>query len=343
MIQLTLEIHQGFALYIGATHTMPGRRRLGQRQAALRPGGRAAISRRARVIIFRTTFPMAPSSPLAQSAEQDAVVLKRVVVDSDAIAYRESGSGATVVLIHGMFGDGLDWEPVFAPLAQKHRVIALDLPGFGESAKPRVEYTAEFFATRLHMFLESLRIEHATLVGNSFGGILCMHYALQYPESVAGLVLIGSGGFRLWRKEDCDAALVRFSEENIRRFTPAYHELLFAQLFVKGRSPFSLRYLAKQDDKLSRSDFNEYACAVHSSIKMALEADLGNDLARIQAPVLVIHGEKDPIIPLKWAREAAAKFPHGELREVKDCGHVPQMECVPEVVDAITNFVARQG
>lgn len=254
--------------------------------------------------------------------------------------YQLGASNApALVLIHGMFGDYRDWEPVLEPLALEHRVIAVDLLGFGDSDKPRMDYTPEFYVSQLHGLLQQLEIERVTLVGNSFGGIICLHYALQYPEQVEGLVLIASGGIRLWSPIDCELARERFSEANIRRFTPAYQQRLFAPLFVKGRSVISERYLAKQEAKLFRPDFPDFAYAAHSAIKMALASELFDELPRIQAPVLMLHGENDPIIPLRWMQEAAGKFPHARLQVLKDCGHVPQLECAPEVVAAISGFV----
>ena len=110
----------------------------------------------------------------------------------------QGGEGRELVLIHGMFGDHLDWEPVLEPLSRSFRVTAPDLPGFGASPRnSRHRYDAELFVNAIREVTGGRRV---TLVGNSFGGQVAMLYALAHPECVSALVLVSSGGFRATRR-----------------------------------------------------------------------------------------------------------------------------------------------
>jgi pimeloyl-ACP methyl ester carboxylesterase len=264
-----------------------------------------------------------------------------VRVGEQDIFYYDQGEGPVLVLIHGMFGDFTDWEPILEPLSKSHRVVALDLPGFGASSKPHVEYTGEFFVAALVALLQELGISKATFVGNSLGGIVCMLFALRHPEIVENLVLIGSGGFHDWTEEERSDAQLRFRKDNLRKLSPAIHQQIFTPLFVKGVSPISVAYLRKQDAKLSRDDFEQYVHAINSSVQLALDAVLLDRLCEIKPRTLLIQGKQDQVMLLKWAQDAVQRFPCAELKVIADCGHVPQLESGPEVVRMITDFVAK--
>ena len=178
-------------------------------------------------------------------------------VHSNKIVFFDQGKGSVLVLIHGMFGDHLDWEPVLAPLAKCHRVIAVDLPGFGGSDKPARQYTAEFFVDTLHDLLLQLEVARATLVGNSFGGQIAMLYTLRHPQKVERLILVGSMGLRQFSPEEQQAAYQRLSEAVIAALTPEANELMFAPIFAKA-SENRLRYLQKQNAKLKWPDYPAY-------------------------------------------------------------------------------------
>ena len=98
--------------------------------------------------------------------------LKTVRIEGIDIQLYDRGSGEPLLLLHGMFGDCFDWEPVLEPLSRGYRVNAVDLPGFGGSGKPDVECTGEFFVRHIDALLHQLGVNKVTIVGNSLGGIL---------------------------------------------------------------------------------------------------------------------------------------------------------------------------
>src|SRR5688572_7027512 len=120
--------------------------------------------------------------------------MKYLDLHGDRVAYREAGAGEALLLIHGMAGSSATWRAVLAQLAKKYRVVAPDLLGHGESAKPRGDYSLGAFAVWLRDLLDELGITRATVVGQSLGGGVAMQFIYQHRDYCERLVLISSGG-----------------------------------------------------------------------------------------------------------------------------------------------------
>jgi pimeloyl-ACP methyl ester carboxylesterase len=260
-------------------------------------------------------------------------------IGAEEICYYDRGQGSPVVLIHGMFGDFLDWEPVLEPLAASHRVIAVDLPGFGGSSKSRREYSAEFFVSTLHHFFQQLQLREFTLAGNSFGGQIAILYALHHPELVSKLLLVNSGGFRKHTAEEKALIEPRFSEDILAALTPGINALLFSGVFTQP-SETSVRYLAKQNSKLRWADYPAYAHVLSQSIRLSLSTYLVERLPELQCPTLLVWGEKDQVLPVAHAELALTQLRRGELKVIAGCGHAPQLECPAEFLRSIQPFLS---
>ncbi|MGB8012008.1 MAG: alpha/beta hydrolase [Terriglobales bacterium] len=259
---------------------------------------------------------------------------------AEEICVYDAGQGAAVVLIHGMFGDFLDWEPVLAPLSRSRRVIALDLPGFGSSSKPRREYTADFVLSTLSELLHDLSIDQATLVGNSFGGQIAILYALAHPEAVAKMVLVNSGGFQRFTPDEIAFTESRFNEAALAALTPEINALLFSPVFVHS-SATSAAYLQRQNAKLTRADFPAYAYAIASNIRLSLATYLIDRLPEIACSTLLIWGEQDIVLPLSLAKLALPRLRQGEIAVIPGCGHAPQLECPQQFMASLTPFLEK--
>src|SRR6202521_1546799 len=120
--------------------------------------------------------------------------LRFLELHGDRVAYRDEGSGEALLLIHGMAGSSETWRAVLPQLAKKYRVIAPDLLGHGQSAKPRGDYSLGAFAVSLRDLLDELGIARATVVGQSLGGGVAMQFTYQPRDYCQRLVLISSGG-----------------------------------------------------------------------------------------------------------------------------------------------------
>jgi len=251
--------------------------------------------------------------------------VKRQNAGGVEIRYFEDGSGPDLVLLHGMFGDYLDWEPVLGRLAERFHVVAPDLPGFGESEKPDVAYSGEFFVEMLDEFFAALGLKEVVLGGNSFGGQIAMLYALRHAEKVSQLVLVDSGGFREVPEGERAMARTILSRENLLKMPAAMIPLIFSKVFVK-ESGEKERYLAKQTAKLKAGDYAEYVRALVRSIDLSMATNLLEELPKIKCPVLLISGKEDSVVPPEQAEEAARRLPQAILIMMEKCGHMPQME-----------------
>jgi pimeloyl-ACP methyl ester carboxylesterase len=266
---------------------------------------------------------------------------KQLDVGGLRINYYEDGSGPDLVLMHGMFGDYLDWEPVLGLLARRFHVVALDLPGFGESGKPDVAYTGEFFVEKLDGIVVELGLKEIILAGNSFGGQIAMLYARRHPEKVSQLVLVDSGGFREVPEAERVMARTILSRENLLGMPAAMIPLIFSKVFAK-ESAEKERYMAKQTAKLKAADYPEYVRAVVQSIELSMATNLLGELPKIACPVLLLSGKEDSVVPPEQAEEAARRLPQATLQIMEGCGHMPQMEEPEEFARRVAEHIFKK-
>src|SRR4051795_5294693 len=130
----------------------------------------------------------------AMASEFEAAELQEIRLHGHRVAYRMAGEGPAILLIHGITSNSDTWDRVFGLLAEDHTVIAPDLIGHGESAKPRGDYSMGAYASGLRDLCAALDIDSATFVGHSLGGGIAMQMAYQFPERCERLVLVSSGG-----------------------------------------------------------------------------------------------------------------------------------------------------
>src|SRR3954465_257826 len=119
---------------------------------------------------------------------------REITLHGHRVTYTEAGSGPLVLLLHGIAGSGHTWDAVVPRLAERAHVIAPDLLGHGESAKPRGDYSLGAYASGVRDLLAALGHDSATIVGHSLGGGVAMQFAYQFPERCDRLVLVASGG-----------------------------------------------------------------------------------------------------------------------------------------------------
>src|SRR4051794_12091098 len=135
-----------------------------------------------------------PTGAEARRLPPEDFALKETTLHGHRVAYRSAGSGPAIVLVHGITSTSATWERVMPYLATRFTVIAPDLLGHGESAKPRGDYSLGAYASGVRDLMVTLGQESATLVGHSLGGGVVMQLAYQFPERCERLVLVDSGG-----------------------------------------------------------------------------------------------------------------------------------------------------
>ena len=265
-----------------------------------------------------------------------------VETDVGRLSYLEAGQGEPVVCIHGLGGTKASFMTTVAALSEERRVIALDLPGFGDSDKPLdAAYNAPFFANAVISLLDELEIGSARLIGNSMGGRVAIETGLLHPERVDSIVLLCPAlawlSDRRWRWL-LQAPLPKLgliqpapkviTDRIIRNLVPGakegwtaagVDEFLRSFLTPKGRVAFY------------ESARNIYLDEPHG------EQGLWTRMARLSPPALFVWGVDDQLVPIGFQKHVKKALPSAE-HLVLDCGHVPQLEEPERTHEAIAEF-----
>jgi len=269
-------------------------------------------------------------------------------VDGLNLRYHTRGSsGPVLVLLHGIGRSLEDWESTLEPLGASHRVYALDLPGFGRSDKPQSGYSFAYFAGVLEGFLDALKLERVTLLGNSLGGGVALEFAFAHPERVSRLVLVDSAGFGSEVTLGLRLLTLRGVGEGLGKPTP---------LLIRGTLEgvfFDKSYVTPEREarelELARLPGAQTA---YLSVARALGTFMGGVRAEwvwsvlrrcgdLKMPTLIVWGDRDQILPVKHARVAQAHLPHAELKIFEACGHFPQLERPREFNALVLEFLNR--
>ena len=273
--------------------------------------------------------------------------LHEIVLHGHRVFYRSAGDGPVLVLIHGITSASDTWANVFPYLAERFTVIAPDLLGHGESAKPRGDYSLGAYASGIRDLLVALGHERATFVGHSLGGGIAMQLAYQFPEHCERLVLVSSGGLG----RDITLLLRAASLPGSELVLP----LLVNQRFLgAGRAVgrllgrVGLRVHTDLGEVLrghaSLSDGDARAAFVNT-LRTIVDAggqrvDASDRLYLAQAiPFLVIWGERDQIIPVEHAQDAHRLVPGSRLELFPAAGHYPHLDDPLRFVRLLTDFM----
>ena len=273
-----------------------------------------------------------------------------VVLHGHRIRFRIAGSGPPIVLVHGITGSSRHWERVVPVLAASHTVVAPDLLGHGESAKPRGDYSLGAFATGIRDLLVALELERVTIVGHSLGGGIAMQFAYQFPQRCDRMVLVDSGGLgsgvhlllRAASLPGSELVLPLLTHDRLRGLASGAAGALRRIGLDAGPD---LGEMVRGFDTLaegeSRSAFLETLRGVISPGGQKVDARDRLYLAEA-IPTLLIWGRRDPIIPVAHGIEAHRLMPGSRL-EVLDAGHFPQLEHPLDVGRLIGDLIAATG
>ena len=272
--------------------------------------------------------------------------LQQVSIHGHEVGYRRGGEGPVVLLIHGIAGSSRTWKDVLPALAAEYTVIAPDLLGHGESAKPMGDYSLGAYASGLRDFLGVLGIPSATLVGQSFGGGVAMQLAYQHPECCERLVLVGSGG------------LGREVSWLLRAFTLPGVELVMPVLFppfVRDRGNDVRHLLHRIGIRSVRMDekWRAYASLAESPNRHAFLRTLrsvidsgGQSVSALDriylaaaVPTLIVWGDQDDIIPVAHAHAAHEAIPGSHLAIIEGAAHFVHAEQPDRFVEILTEFI----
>jgi pimeloyl-ACP methyl ester carboxylesterase len=275
--------------------------------------------------------------------EGGGLVFRRVASSAGELSTMEAGAGPPVVLLHGLGATKASFLPTLGALAPRHRVIAVDLPGHGDSVKPLLaSYDPAFFARAVVALLDAAGLDHAALVGNSMGGRVALEVGLREPERVDRLVLLAPS--LAWLRDRRWAPLLRVVPPRLGFLQPAPAAVVdpIVRRLIPGANG---GWTAAGVDEFLRSylDRRGRAAFYASARNIYLEEPHGPDgfwtrLPRLDVPSLFVWGRRDPIVPLGFARHVRRALPAAQHLEL-DCGHVPQLERPVEVHRAMAAFL----
>jgi len=243
------------------------------------------------------------------------------------VYYAESGvGGPTLVLIHGSGGDHTTWGPQLAALASVATVVAVDLPGHGASSGDGRDTIAGYAAV-VRQFLTALGRGRVILGGHSMGGAIALALALDSPELLRGLVLVGTG-----------ARLRVLPElfEILARDYPAAVAFMTEHAWSPA-TPAALKDLGRKTVSATRPT------VTHGDFTACDRFDVMERIGEIRLPTLVIGGEEDVLTPPKYAEFLARKITGARLARIPRAGHFVSLEQPDEVNRAIRDFLVGLG
>jgi pimeloyl-ACP methyl ester carboxylesterase len=243
-------------------------------------------------------------------------IMTYVQTRAGRVAYRELGSGPTVLLLHANLHDRHDFDPIVKTLASRYRTVAVDWPGHGDSDRVAgVEPSAPLFADVLEDVVDGLGLSRAALIGNSVGGFAAARLAIARPESVAGLVLVNTGGFVPLNPLSRTFCRVLGTPAVFRATAP-----LFVRGYMKARTDSDRQIVERTIARARTDDGVRTGAALWRSFATP-EHDLRGRAAELSAPTLIVWGKRDIAIPLSAGRVAHDVI-RGSRLELLDTGHV---------------------
>ncbi|MFO7654672.1 MAG: alpha/beta fold hydrolase [Candidatus Krumholzibacteriia bacterium] len=276
--------------------------------------------------------------------------VERTRVRNLEVAYIDAGRGDVLLLIHGLGSNAKAWLRNIPVLAREHRVIAVDLPGYGKSSKGPYPYSLSFYAQVLTELLDEIGVPSATWVGHSMGGQIALVAALERARAVDRLVLVSPAGFERFTDGEgawmrgavtaefvCETPIRSIAENlevNFHRKPPEADFMITDRIQIRGAS-----------------DFERYCYAVSRNVGAMLDHPVYEELVHVRQPTLVLFGERDALIPNSYlhggfaedvAREGAERLPDAELIMAPDTGHFVQFEAADLTNQAILAFLRRR-
>lgn len=286
----------------------------------------------------------ATARELAPAARADAFWQPRyVTVDGLRLCYRSAGSGEPVLLLHGYRGSGRYWTAAAPELAARCRVIAPDLKGFGDSAKPRTGYSLTEHVMTLRHFLAALGLPRVTLVGHSLGGVLALRLLLDCPELVRRIVLVAT-------------PLTGTVEQNLTELAhaPAWMRLLVYRprlaRWVVGIHSQAVVRLGSDTRDLPLESIQDAVKFCWASLRETFDSCIVRENMRarlplqpLSVPALLLYGDQDDLVAPHHAQDVAALFEHSRLIVIPGAGHQLPSSHQAAFLAALTAFLAAEG
>ncbi len=255
---------------------------------------------------------------------------KQVLINNLKVNYKIAGQGPAILILHGWGGSSDSWVEVQRVLSEKgYKVIAPDFSGFGKSITPPEPWGIKEYVEIILKFAEKLGLDKFILLGHSFGGRIAVRLAREHPEKIEKLIL-------------CDSAAIKPK--------PGVKTTFIFILARVGNTILNPRYLVRFKDFtrsvfyyfLRKKDYVKANGMMREIIKKVLNEDLSPDLIEIKNRTLIVWGEKDKMVPLKYAYIFKEKINNSELEIIPRVGHSPHLEDPEKLCNIILKFLTNK-
>jgi pimeloyl-ACP methyl ester carboxylesterase len=275
--------------------------------------------------------------------------MRSVLVDGSRVCYIDIGEGPPIVFVHGLAGCWQNWLENIPHFSRGHRVIAVDLPGFGRSEMPRWAISIEGYGRFVDAFLGEIGIERAIVVGNSMGGSIAAEIAISHPSRVEKLVLVdavGGPALRSWYQEGFGGRLLRLA-----RLAEPFGAAALARREALVRRPRLRRVilfkLARHPERLAPELCYEVASGAGKpgfldALRSIAQCDFSDRLPEISCPTLIVWGQDDGLIPVRDAHEYERLIPNASKVIFDDTGHLPMLERPARFNQVLEQFLASE-
>jgi 2-hydroxymuconate-semialdehyde hydrolase/2-hydroxy-6-oxo-octa-2,4-dienoate hydrolase len=255
-------------------------------------------------------------------------------------SYFEAGSGETVLMLHGS-GPGVsalaNWQHNIPTLAQRFRVLAPDIVGFGTTERPEdIVYSLRTWTDHVWAFMDARGMEKARVIGNSLGGRIALQMATDQPDRIAKMVLMGTPGVGMTPTEGLAA---------LRAYEPSHDAMreLLRNYFAVDPAMITdelvqIRYEASIADGAYEAYRAMFFDPRHAGSELGITED---EVRAIATPTLLIHGREDKVVALQVSVAMLGLLPNADLHVFSACGHWTQIERADEFAAVVSDYLGR--
>lgn len=294
---------------------------------------------------LRSVSPASRAAPKQRRPLEPRV--EEITLHGHRVSYRTGGEGPVLLLIHGITGTSEQWNDAFPLLAEHHTVVAPDLLGHGESAKPRGDYSLGAYAVMIRDLMIALGHHRATVVGHSLGGGIALQFAYEYPVFTERLAVVSSGGLGREVHLLLRAATLPGAELVLPLMA---HERVLSVGILAGQLLRRLGLDAAPDlTEMARGYASLGDADARQAFLHTLRAVLEPGGQRVSAtdrlylagmvPTLIMWGRRDPLIPCAHAESAHRAMPGSELEIFESSGHFPHIDQPVRFARALIDFI----
>ena len=269
-------------------------------------------------------------------------------IDGRAVNYVELGSGPPILFVHGLSGQWQNWLCQLPDFAADHRVVAVDLPGFGRSEMPRSKISIKGYGEFVDSFMDEIGMDAATIVGNSMGGFIGAECAIRHPHRVERLVLVSAAGISVQRLRFEPGLKLMYIGESVAQWATA--RIVGRSREVAGRPrgrKAIMWFVTPHAERLSPELVIEQASGAGKpgflpAIDALTDYPIKDRLDDVKCPTLIVWGRKDFLVPVKDAYVFDELVPDSKLIVYDDVGHIAMLE-VPDRFNAdVREFLREQ-